>query len=1147
MMKRIFFLILILVSFQAIGQKHIYTDYMHARRGVELKNQMITGIDTSPDFSTARHDEIATRKAIKEFVENNSGSGSVNGSISKVDDYSSLLTDLVDSDFKLVKDFKYKVDVHPDSLITKGGLFAKVDSGSTNGATIFVDNQGRIWKRMNSNQFVNSDWFTGMDDSDRITAAIALANGRNFGRKVILNPRTMINYHGVYIDSAQGVTMQGDPDLTILKASPGHTKNTTLASSYIGGSTQIVVDSIPISWRVGDIVVMVYAPGGNVGTSSRAKIMSITGTTVNLSNTFTSQHTDGSNLPTQPVGTKVIKTVYMLSGRPSANENVFDGQAANKNITIKGIQFDGSKNEGNRVTEGWTVNPAILMAGSGSEVTKCTFFNFPAEVIVGHGMNIHLNVFLESGGSPYHLSGNDTLFDLMHPTFFVNNKVRNCNIVPRAINGHNEGTVSLSWNGGYLIAEGNWVQIDSTTDAGFIGSLTNFGDDHDRELITMANNYCKGLDKIADLHVTGTNGFECIGNTFEDMGTQTFNLLSPNATITFCGNTSIGTTVLDIPPTLLCDYNSHGDAGVAIGKNAGKNTIYTSAQDNTAVGKQAMELNTSGNYNTAVGSGAFLSSINGLRNTVLGTWAGLARASGNDNTILGYWANGSGLSGDNNVFIGSQAGRTNGGSGNIFIGNRAGVGTSGSDKLVIHNTDATSALIQGNFSTRKVGVIGSFGVNTTDPTSPLTFGENYYDYPKIALYKGLGVGLGASLNDFDYYSTTNHKWFTGSTISSAGTQRMVLTSTGLGVGVTSPAAAIDATSILARGYFSITNPSDNVLMAGFGHLGNANAFRLTGNSVNPIGFSLSNNSDVTNVSVQSQGDSYFLNQVGFGVTNPAHPIDVVGSSNLDGSVTVNESGSDADFRVEGVSNSNLIQADALLNGVGINTAAVNGNTLSIKNRAANVNYVEGINSSGVVGFEIVELSNSEHAIRLNNSSGVNTVNIGTGEAAFINNDDPVSLGTTSPFGKLYVKGRSANAIVAFFESQSTQGHIGVTNTTMGSTGLDGVWVETDGNNAILHNKEAAGTLGLQAGTFTFNALEIESDGDVKVHSSVDFVCEGRFMLDVANSVFIASGTGSPEGALTAGIGSTFHRNDGGAGTSYYVKESGTGNTGWVAK
>ena len=44
-----------------------------------------------------------------------------------------------------------------------------------------------------------------------------------------------------------------------------------------------------------------------------------------------------------------------------------------------------------------------------------------------------------------------------------------------------------------------------------------------------------------------------------------------------------------------------------------------------------------------------------------------------------------------------------------------------------------------------------------------------------------------------------------------------------------------------------------------------------------------------------------------------------------------------------------------------------------------------------------------------------------------------------------------------------------------------------------------------------------------------------------------AGTGTPESAVTAAVGSLFLRTDGGASTSLYVKESGSGNTGWVAK
>lgn len=44
-----------------------------------------------------------------------------------------------------------------------------------------------------------------------------------------------------------------------------------------------------------------------------------------------------------------------------------------------------------------------------------------------------------------------------------------------------------------------------------------------------------------------------------------------------------------------------------------------------------------------------------------------------------------------------------------------------------------------------------------------------------------------------------------------------------------------------------------------------------------------------------------------------------------------------------------------------------------------------------------------------------------------------------------------------------------------------------------------------------------------------------------------SGTGSPEGTVTANPGSIYLNVSGGAGTSLYVKQSGTGNTGWAGK
>jgi len=58
---------------------------------------------------------------------------------------------------------------------------------------------------------------------------------------------------------------------------------------------------------------------------------------------------------------------------------------------------------------------------------------------------------------------------------------------------------------------------------------------------------------------------------------------------------------------------------------------------------------------------------------------------------------------------------------------------------------------------------------------------------------------------------------------------------------------------------------------------------------------------------------------------------------------------------------------------------------------------------------------------------------------------------------------------------------------------------------------------------------------------------GTTLIQLAGGLQIISGSGTPEGAITAPVGSLYLRTNGGAGTSLYVKESGTGNTGWIGK
>lgn len=59
------------------------------------------------------------------------------------------------------------------------------------------------------------------------------------------------------------------------------------------------------------------------------------------------------------------------------------------------------------------------------------------------------------------------------------------------------------------------------------------------------------------------------------------------------------------------------------------------------------------------------------------------------------------------------------------------------------------------------------------------------------------------------------------------------------------------------------------------------------------------------------------------------------------------------------------------------------------------------------------------------------------------------------------------------------------------------------------------------------------------------MCATKYMFTATVGAFY--GSGSPEGVVSANIGSTYHCTDGAAGQCFYVKESGTGNTGWVSK
>jgi len=214
--------------------------------------------------------------------------------------------------------------------------------------------------------------------------------------------------------------------------------------------------------------------------------------------------------------------------------------------------------------------------------------------------------------------------------------------------------------------------------------------------------------------------------------------------------------------------NSSGGHNVFIGTMAG----YTSSSkhSNTFVGHEAGALsnaecntfmgyrsgygNSTGGYNSFYGQYSGNNIGIGTGNCMFGFQAGVYVKDGHGNTIMGYDAgHGSSSyaynynclfggyagnylsSGSNNVMMGYQSGYSTAGnsSGNVFLGYQSGYSETGSNKLYIDNSNTTSPLIYGDFSTNALTVNGTLSVtgNTSvggafTSTGNATFSSNAF-------------------------------------------------------------------------------------------------------------------------------------------------------------------------------------------------------------------------------------------------------------------------------------------------------------------------------------------------------------------------------------------------------------------------------------
>ena len=247
--------------------------------------------------------------------------------------------------------------------------------------------------------------------------------------------------------------------------------------------------------------------------------------------------------------------------------------------------------------------------------------------------------------------------------------------------------------GNFNIAVGNQALNSNTSIMGTIGSL-NGGD----------GNYTDGIySNVMPVAVSGP-----------------FNGSGPTVEVTVVGGFVISVTGfeglmgVDFTTVFTVDSALIGGTGTGFTFTVGS---VSAGEANIAIGYVALAQNLNGKYNIAVGVNALGTNATGDYNSAFGSEALWDNIDGSNNSAFGIGALTANLHGSNNSAFGREALVGPTGDNNVAIGNRAGYYEAGSNKLYISNTDTTTPLIYGDFSTSALTINGSLAV-----TKPIATG-----------------------------------------------------------------------------------------------------------------------------------------------------------------------------------------------------------------------------------------------------------------------------------------------------------------------------------------------------------------------------------------------------------------------------------------
>lgn len=237
----------------------------------------------------------------------------------------------------------------------------------------------------------------------------------------------------------------------------------------------------------------------------------------------------------------------------------------------------------------------------------------------------------------------------------------------------------------------------------------------------------------------------------------------------------------------------------------------------------------------------------------------------------------------------------------------------------------------------------------------------------------------------------------------------------------------------------------------------------------------------------------------------------------------------------------------------------------------------GTKSAGAAAFTqtaaTYSATGADTNIALRTNSGANLLNA---------TDSATSIGYASGAApsthKLGVKGDATATVIGAVNTSTAQGsHTGISSALSGTCAAAGARTATGFSSAVTVTRASgAADVTNLAGTFTSSGAQINIalrtvDGSNYLNSTsgstgigyasaaalpATLSVTGTFAVTGAatfastvqvsgTTATISSGTGTPEGVVTAPVGSIFLRTDN--ANSFYVKQTGAGNTGWVLK